>query len=163
MEAMVLCLAKGLRDWGRFQPRLSQIYFCSVLLKKLENQPGLFSKQISTGINNYYWNTTWKVLMNQDCHACSLSCLFNEPYSFISLTWTRTRAIFINDRNVEAKSFYLTLDRFYFSSSTLVLFPYLPSLVFLCSSIHQIINALPMRPIILNCLLVAEVIFKINL
>lgn len=73
--------------------------------------------------------------MNQDCHACSLSCLFSESCGFISLMRTRTSAISINDGKVEAKSFHLTLDRLYFSSwcyfSNLVLFPSLPSVVFI--------------------------------
>lgn len=91
----------------------------------------LASKQISIGINNYYWNASGKILMNQDCHACSLSCLFSESCGFISLMRTRTSAISINDRKVEAKSVHLTLDKFYFSSSTLVLFPSLPSVIFI--------------------------------
>lgn len=131
----ILCLAKGLLFashgtvpalWLRESPakvKPDLFLLCAPKKARINLAKTLASKQMSTGINNYYWNTTWKTLMNQACPACSLSCLFTESCSFISLTKTRSRAISINDRKVEAKSFYLNLDRFYFSSSTLVLFP----------------------------------------
>ena len=74
------------------------------------DQPKL--KSLSTGINNYCWNATWKMLMNS-----SLSSLFIGlcQHSFISLTKTRIRAISITARKVEAIKFYLNLARFNFS------------------------------------------------